>query len=47
MSIPTTKATVEDLDLDALLADLDELIEQATSNEDEGDGALAIRSISW
>lgn len=33
--------------LDLLLAELDELIDQATSGEIEGDAALAIRSIAW
>lgn len=33
--------------LDDLLANLDDLIQAATSSEDEGDAALAIRSIAW
>ncbi len=37
----------ECFDLDAMLSNLDELIASAVAAEDEGDAALAIRSISW
>jgi hypothetical protein len=41
------KQAVEEFDLEHLLSELDDLIAGATSTEDEGDAALAIRSISW
>lgn len=37
----------DEFDLEVLLSELDDLIANATSGEDEGDAALAIRSISW
>lgn len=42
-----TQEDITETDLDLLLAELDELIAQATSGENEGDEALAIRSIAW
>lgn len=44
---PTTIDTLDELDIDSLLDELNELIEKATSSESEGDFALAIRSIAW
>lgn len=43
----TQQEVIISTDLDLLLAELDELIDQATSGEFEGDAALAIRSIAW
>ena len=43
----TKDRVADELDLSSLLAELDKLVENATSREDEGDSALAIRSISW
>ena len=43
----SAQQTVDEFDLEHLLSELDDLIAVAMSAEDEGDAALAIRSISW